>query len=77
MNNEWSLPNSSTTDLLTPGELAKRLKVKASWVYEHADQLGAYRLGKYLRFDMERVFERLKRGGLGPPNGKHPTDDPN
>jgi hypothetical protein len=48
--------------LLTAHELADRLRVRDSWIYSHADELGAYRLGKYLRFDWERVQTRLGRG---------------
>ncbi len=47
------LPNA---DLLTVEEVAARLKLKPSWVYSHADDLGVFRLGKYLRF--ESVLER-------------------
>ncbi len=58
------------TDLLTVSEVALRLRVKASWVYAHADDLGAYRLGKYLRFSWERVLAYLQRGRLPhPENG--------
>lgn len=52
-------------DLMTVGELAARLRVTASWVYGHADNLGVYRLGKYLRFDWGRVLDRLEH-----PNGR-------
>jgi hypothetical protein len=31
--------------LLTVEELAARLRVQPSWVYTHADELGAFRLG--------------------------------
>lgn len=48
--------------VLTVPELAHRLRVAPSWVYAHADALGAYRLGKYLRFDWNRVLERLSTG---------------
>jgi hypothetical protein len=48
-------------DLLTVEEIAEKLKVKTSWVYSHADDLGVYRLGKYLRFTLERVIERLDK----------------
>lgn len=48
--------------LLTVDELAARLRVKPSWVYTHADDLGGYRLGKYLRFSWARVIERLEHG---------------
>lgn len=46
-------------EFLTVQEVADRLRVKASWVYLHADELGAYRLGKYLRFSWQRVLERI------------------
>lgn len=45
--------------LLTVEELAARLRVKPSWVYSHADDLGVLRLGKYLRFNWQRVLECL------------------
>lgn len=45
--------------LLTIPELARRLRVKTSWVYSHATDLGALRVGKYLRFEWSRVLERL------------------
>jgi excisionase family DNA binding protein len=46
-------------EFLTVQEVADRLRVKVSWVYAHADDLGAYRLGKYLRFSWARVLERI------------------
>jgi hypothetical protein len=54
--------NSSADDLLTVTDLAKRLQVKASWIYSHADNLGALRLGKYLRFSWPRVLNTLSVG---------------
>lgn len=50
----------STEELLTVEDLAKRLRVPRSWVYSHSEGLGAYRLGKYLRFSWVRVLERLE-----------------
>ena len=47
-------------EILTVQEVAVRLRVKPSWVYAHADELGAYRLHKYLRFSWTRVLERLE-----------------
>jgi excisionase family DNA binding protein len=47
--------------LMTIEEVAARLRVKKSWVYAHADDLGGYRLGKYLRFSWPRVLECLER----------------
>ena len=46
--------------ILTVGEVAERLRLAPSWVYAHADDLGVYRLGKYLRFSWRRVLERLE-----------------
>jgi hypothetical protein len=50
-----------TPQLLTVSQLARRLGVTCNWVYTHADKLGVYRLGKYLRFSWPRVLERLQR----------------
>jgi hypothetical protein len=50
--------------LLTPSELASRLQVKLSWVYSHADDIGAFRLGKYIRFSWPVVLGRLQAGHL-------------
>ena len=47
--------------LLTVDEIAARLSVSRNWVYNHADEIGGYRLGKYLRFSWLRVLERLGR----------------
>jgi len=47
--------------LLTVDEVAIRLSVSRNWVYNHADAIGGYRLGKYLRFSWSRVLERLGR----------------
>ncbi len=47
--------------LLTVDEIAVRLSVSRNWVYNHADAIGGYRLGKYLRFSWPRVLERLGR----------------
>lgn len=48
-------------EILTVEQVANRLQLKTSWVYAHADELGAYRAGKYLRFRWHRVLERLER----------------
>ena len=56
-------------------EVAERLRVGRKWVYEHADQLGAYRAGKYLRFDWGRVTERLRLGAVSVGKlGSQPND---
>jgi len=66
---------ASITDLLTPPELANRLRLKTSWVYSHADTLGVIRLGKYLRFDWNTVIQRLASAdGDTKVLGSHPND---
>ena len=63
-------------ELKTVNELAELLRLKPSWVYDHADDLGAFRLGKYLRFSLPRVMERLERGGVGCTDFGLPTQRP-
>jgi len=51
-------------ELLTVEELAARLKVRKSWVYERTRRLGSGRLpfvklGKYVRFEAKAVLEYL------------------
>jgi hypothetical protein len=60
-------------EILTVPEVAERLRVKLSWVYTHADLLGAYRLGKYLRFSWWRVRDRLNQAAAGR-LGSQPND---
>jgi hypothetical protein len=53
-------------DLLTPGELAARLKVRRSWVYEKTrarcrDPLPVMRIGKYMRFHWPDVVVWLQQ----------------
>jgi hypothetical protein len=52
-----------TPCLLTPSEVADRFAVSRTWVYEHATELGAIRLGDgpkaRLRFDAKTVSEVL------------------
>lgn len=45
--------------LLTPRELAERLKVPVSWVYEQSrmGKLPTHRIGRYIRFDLREVLE--------------------
>jgi excisionase family DNA binding protein len=52
-------------ELLTVDELAKKLKVKDSWVYGETRKTGAgsiprLRVGKYLRFNLQEVLDWLK-----------------
>ena len=53
--------------LMTVDEVAVKLRVKRSWVYAHADDLGVFRLGKYLRFSWPRVLDHLAGGPSGQP----------
>lgn len=54
---------SAPRRLLTAAEVSEWWGVERSWVYAHADQLGARRLGSgrrpRLRFDPDEVAERL------------------
>jgi excisionase family DNA binding protein len=52
----------ASAELLTVAEVAARLRVKSSWVYQHASDLRALRVGKYLRFRWDWVLERLEQG---------------
>jgi hypothetical protein len=47
-------------EILTVQEVAKRLRVRPSWVYGHTQFLGGYRLGKYVRFSWKRVLGQLE-----------------
>ena len=55
----------SALAMLLPADVARRLAVHENWVYGHADQLGAIRLGDgekaRLRFDLERVARAIGR----------------
>jgi excisionase family DNA binding protein len=53
-------------ELLTVSELATKLKVPVSWVYERArrrsfDRIPHLRLGKYLRFSEQEVLAWLEK----------------
>jgi hypothetical protein len=52
---------SKAENLLTVQEVAIRLGVKPGWVYRHSRDLGAFHLGKYLRFDWSTLVSHLKR----------------
>lgn len=68
-------PDLGRGEILTVSELAERLRVRPSWIYRHAELLGAYRLGKYLRFSWNRVLERLEQLSAGT-LGSQPNDLP-
>jgi hypothetical protein len=66
--------SAPSMEILTPVQLAERLHVKPSWVYEqtreradvrNADSLPFIKMGRYLRFDWPDVMawlDRQKRG---------------
>jgi excisionase family DNA binding protein len=49
-------------DILTPAELAERLKLPLSWVYKQSAKgsIPVLRCGNYLRFDWSAVSEWLR-----------------
>jgi len=51
--------------LLTVQALANVLDLRSSWVYDHAEELGGFKLGKYWRFSLPRVMSRLENGPVG------------
>ena len=57
-------------ELVDASELARRLGIERSWVYSHAIELGAVKLGQgkkpRLRFDPEIAARFLQKVGEGP-----------
>jgi excisionase family DNA binding protein len=55
--------SNGTKELLEPEELAARLKVPISWVYEQSrqNQIPTHRIGRYIRFDLAEVLESQKK----------------
>jgi hypothetical protein len=51
--------------LLNVQEVAARLGVKPGWVYRHSRDLGAFHLGKYVRFDWPTLLDNLRKFQLG------------
>jgi excisionase family DNA binding protein len=49
--------------LLAPEELAERLKVPVSWVYEQSRQgnIPTVRVGRYIRFRLQEVIDSQKK----------------
>jgi excisionase family DNA binding protein len=50
-------------ELLTPDELADRLKVPVTWVYEQSRKgiIPTHKIGRYIRFDLQEVIDSQKR----------------
>jgi excisionase family DNA binding protein len=55
--------NGHAAELLTPEDLASRLKVPLSWVYEQSRQgnIPTHRIGRYIRFDLHEVITSQKK----------------
>jgi len=54
--------NAKPKELLAPEELARRLSLPVSWVYEQSRQgnIPTHRIGKYIRFDLAEVIDSQK-----------------
>lgn len=53
-------------ELMTIDELANKLKVKRSWIYQYSRQTGPgtiprIKIGKYLRFRLDEVMEWVEK----------------
>ena len=67
---EFGASINDPSGLLTVEEVAARMKVPTSWVYERTrrrgtEQIPHYKLGKYLRFDLTEVnawLSTMQRG---------------
>lgn len=63
-------PVAAGPGLYTAAEASARLNVKTRWVYDHADDLGAVRLGDgpkaHVRFPIHRIEELISGGSVKP-----------
>lgn len=70
--------SETTACLMDAGQVARRLGLTRAWVYQHADELGAIRVGTgpraRLRFDLDTVTTAL--GSLRPPASDRPRAAP-
>jgi len=55
--------NGHVDQLLTPEELAERLKVPLTWVYEQSrlGKIPTHKLGRYIRFNLHEVLASQKK----------------
>jgi excisionase family DNA binding protein len=55
-------------ELFTPEELAERMKLPVSWVYEQSRQgnIPTHRIGRYIRFNLAEVLESQKKKNENP-----------
>jgi len=60
---EAAATNGHCTELLAPEDLAARLKVPLSWIYEQSRQgkIPTHRIGRYVRFDLQEVIASQKK----------------
>jgi len=73
---ESSIDNLFSPDIMTPEEVALFLRKSPSWVYKHARELGARKLGGSLFFpNKEDLYELLFRQGQRMENRLHPQGD--
>ena len=56
-----NMSEAIVTELLTPEQLAARLQVPVSWVYEQSrhNNIPTHRIGRYVRFDIREVLQHL------------------
>jgi len=54
---------NSVSELLTPEQLAKKLKLPVSWIYEQSrlGNIPTHKLGRYIRFDLHEVLASQKK----------------
>ena len=54
---------NGNSELLTPEQLADRLHIPISWIYEQSRQgnIPTHRLGRYIRFDLHEVLASQKK----------------
>ncbi len=64
------VPTGERQELLTVEDIAAKLQVPPSWVYSHANHLGALRLGKYVRFEWNTVLKQLRDGQSSQKGGR-------
>jgi excisionase family DNA binding protein len=55
--------NGYGAELFTPEELAERIRLPVSWVYEQSRQgnIPTHKIGRYLRFNLTEVLESQKK----------------
>lgn len=58
--------HSEVTELLTPQEVAARLRVSRAWVYRNRDQIGFRQIGGAVRFSIDDIEAYLERSHQPP-----------